>query len=131
MPTEVRPAAAILTGALLLAAFDCEQGEPMGPAGITGEWAAPAFATPQPNPASWPLGIEATVVDSTDGDTITVQTGDRTEPVRLIGIDTPETGRGGHTQPECGSQQAAEFLEGLFQTGDAVTVNTGAQRRDH
>ncbi len=127
----MRPAAAILAGALLLAAFGCNRGEPMGPAGITGEWAASAFATPQPKAASWPLGIEATALDVTDGDTITVRIGDRTESVRLIGIDTPETGRGGHTQPECGSQQATEFFDGLLQSGDAVTINTDAQRRDH
>lgn len=131
MPTELRTAAAVLAGTLLFAA-GCERGEPMGPPAVPGQWAAPAFATPstQSPKASWPIAVEAAVAEVVDGDTIRVRVGDQTESVRLIGIDTPETGAGKHAQPECGSAEATAFLQGLLEPGDAVEIRTDAQRRD-
>jgi micrococcal nuclease len=47
-----------------------------------------------------------------DGDTIKVRVGNRTETVRLIGIDTPETHRPG-TPVECGGRAATREMERL------------------
>ncbi|KQQ66939.1 thermonuclease family protein [Microbacterium sp. Leaf320] len=48
-----------------------------------------------------------------DGDTIDVATDDGTARVRLIGIDTPEIGRGGEAS-ECYADEARAFLDELL-----------------
>ena len=51
----------------------------------------PSAATSTPANPAWPSGaIEATLLSVTDGDTIRVSIDGRSEPVRLIGVDTPE-----------------------------------------
>lgn len=58
--------------------------------------------------------LEGTVVSVVDGDTIRVRIGSRIEPVRYIGVNTPELDhptRG----PEPGAREAAETNAGLVQ----------------
>lgn len=52
------------------------------------------------------------VVAVVDGDTIDVATDAGSVRVRLIGIDTPEIGRGGAVD-ECYAQEARDFLNDL------------------
>lgn len=63
------------------------------------------------------IGEKTTVARITDGDTIHVSS--RSEPVRLIGIDTPEIAGG---DAECGAAQAASYLESLIPPGTQVTL---------
>ena len=69
------------------------------------------------------LSTKAEVVSVTDGDTINVSLHGRTEPVRFIGIDTPEVGTA------CGVP-ATEHLGALI-AGHAVTLVAAPGREDH
>lgn len=60
-----------------------------------------------------PVAVTAEVVAVVDGDTIDVATDDGTARVRLIGIDTPEVGRGGEVS-ECYADEARTFLDQLL-----------------
>ncbi len=75
-------------------------------------------------------GTEAFVVRVVDGDTAEMELeGGRTEGVRFIGVDTPESVAPG--QPvECFGKRASRFTAGLIQ-GERVTLRYGAERRDH
>ncbi|MFM8593154.1 MAG: thermonuclease family protein, partial [Chloroflexota bacterium] len=78
-----------------------------------------------PVPALWtsriPANAEPAQLDFTiDGDTIAItdQQG-RQEHVRLVGIDTPETGKG--TRPlECYGNEASDFTRDLFANGGST-----------
>jgi endonuclease YncB( thermonuclease family) len=63
-------------------------------------------------PPSSPLSVTKVI----DGDTVEVSTGER---VRIIGIDTPESG-------QCGFNEAANAMRLLVQ-GKAVTLSSGAR----
>jgi micrococcal nuclease len=63
----------------------------------------------------------ARVVAVVDGDTVRVRVRSGTEPVRLIGIDTPETHRRG-TPVQCGGAQATARLRRLLHPGQAIVV---------
>jgi micrococcal nuclease len=78
-------------------------------------------------PALWTSTIpnqaeEVQLVSTIDGDTIVVRRQDgRTENVRLVGIDTPETGKG--TRPlECYGEEATEFTRILLTGAEGKTV---------
>ena len=58
------------------------------------------------------------VAGITDGDTIKVRRRNRTEDVRLIGIDTPEVYFG----VECGGEQASASMEGMLSVGNRVRL---------
>lgn len=85
--------------------------------------------------AGWWLGgraaatIQATVVDVVDGDTIVVALGDRrTETVRLLGIDTPETVH--PDKPvECYGPEASAYAHARLD-GRAVRLETDREERD-
>ncbi|MGI9622828.1 MAG: thermonuclease family protein [Acidimicrobiales bacterium] len=80
-----------------------------------------------PNGPSPPL---ARVVEVIDGDTIVVRSGSVEEPVRLIGIDTPEIAH--HGQPgECGGAEAAARLAQLIPPGAVVSLRRDVEARDH
>ena len=72
--------------------------------------------------------IHGTVVRAVDGDTIIVAAGDRTEDVRLIGMDTPET-----VDPRrpvgCYGPQASTYTKHLL-TGRRVTLEYDRVQRD-
>jgi len=66
-------------------------------------------------------GSGARVVRVVDGDTIRVSVEGREEPVRLLGIDTPETHKPG-TPIECGGPQASAHMEKLAPPGTKVVL---------
>lgn len=74
------------------------------------------------------LIVHGTVVRAVDGDTIIVADGDRTEDVRLIGMDTPET-----VDPQrpvgCYGPQASAYTKHLL-TGRRVTLEYDRVQRD-
>ena len=64
-----------------------------------------------------------------DGDTIVAQIGGRSEPVRLIGIDTPESVA--RNRPvECYGLEASQRLQELLPSGTAITVVRDVEIRD-
>ncbi len=73
--------------------------------------------------------IDATVVHVSDGDTITVQVGDRTERVRILGADTPET-----VDPrkpvQCYGPEASAHTKARLKPGTHVSLETDAEARD-
>lgn len=73
------------------------------------------------------------VVQVFDGDTIEVLVGDKKEKVRIIGVDTPETGGNG-TDIECYGAEATAFTRSLLE-GRRVSlasdpVNSSRDRYD-
>ena len=56
-----------------------------------------------------PTSGNAIAVEVIDGDTVVVEVGGRTERVRLIGVDTPET-RDPRRPAECFGAEASEFV---------------------
>jgi micrococcal nuclease len=72
---------------------------------------------------------EATVVEVLDGDTFKARVGGRTETIRLLFIDTPET-----NHPERGEQpfgrEAKRFMKELLPPGTKVTLEIGTEERD-
>ena len=71
----------------------------------------------------------ATVVRVIDGDTIVVSVGARTEKVRILGADTPET-----VDPrkpvQCYGPQASAYTHRRLAPGTHVTLETDAEPRD-
>jgi len=63
----------------------------------------------------------ARLVRVVDGDTVRVRTHGHEQPVRLIGIDTPETDRPGR-RVECGGPQATAHLKALLTPGQRVQL---------
>lgn len=88
--------------------------------------AAPALWTDRIPAAAEPVALRSTI----DGDTITVQTANgRRESVRLVGIDTPETGKGSRAL-ECYGLEASEFTAGLLAGIDTVWLEQDIEDRD-
>jgi micrococcal nuclease len=70
----------------------------------------------------------AVVLSVTDGDTIHVRVGDRTDTVRLLGIDTPETHH--PTKPvQCFGPEASAYTTARL-TGRTVTLEDDVEPRD-
>jgi len=71
----------------------------------------------------------ATVVHVSDGDTITVAVGGRTERVRILGADTPEV-----VDPrkpvQCYGPEASAHTKARLPPGTRVTLETDAETRD-
>jgi micrococcal nuclease len=72
---------------------------------------------------------QATVTRVVDGDTIVVDLGDRTEKVRLIGIDTPET-KDPRKPVQCYGKEASKRTEALLPEGTAVRLERDVELRD-
>jgi micrococcal nuclease len=70
----------------------------------------------------------ARVVRVVDGDTIQIERGGRTDRVRYIGIDTPESVKPG-TPVQCFAHEASRENEGLV-AGRTVQLVPGAEARD-
>jgi micrococcal nuclease len=64
-----------------------------------------------------------------DGDTLEVELGDETEPVRLIGIDTPESVATDRPN-ECYGEEASEQLAALIPEGTQVRLERDLEARD-
>jgi micrococcal nuclease len=73
-------------------------------------------------------GVRAYVVRAIDGDTIEARIGDRTEDVRLIGIDTPETVKP-DTPVQCFGPRASAFEHRTVE-GRWVRLVPGLEQRD-
>ncbi len=71
----------------------------------------------------------ATVLEVVDGDTVDVEIGGRTERVRLIGIDTPETEKP-NTPVECWGPEASAFTTSLLAVGAEVRIERDLVGRD-
>lgn len=72
----------------------------------------------------------ARVVDVVDGDTVVLRINKRTETVRLIGIDTPETVH--PTKPvECFGPEASAYLDSLLPQGTEVHISRDVEARDY
>jgi micrococcal nuclease len=71
----------------------------------------------------------ATVTEVVDGDTIDVEIGGRTERVRLIGIDTPETKKPDNPV-ECYGPEASAFTASLLPVGTEVLIERDIVGRD-
>lgn len=74
-------------------------------------------------------GGQATVVRVVDGDTLVVEVGGRHEPVRLIGIDTPETVHPDRPA-ECFGAEASARLAALLPPGATVRLTRDIEPRD-
>ncbi|HEY8525634.1 MAG TPA: thermonuclease family protein [Acidimicrobiales bacterium] len=72
---------------------------------------------------------QATVVRVVDGDTLVVELAGREVPVRLIGIDTPETVAPGRPV-ECYGAEASDHLRALAPAGTAVRLERDVEARD-
>jgi micrococcal nuclease len=78
--------------------------------------------------AARPAGT-ATVVRPVDGDTLVVDIGGREEPVRLIGIDTPESVA--EDRPvECFGPEAKDRTAELLPVGTVVRLERDVEARD-
>ena len=64
-----------------------------------------------------------------DGDTLVARIGDRSETVRLIGIDTPESVA--PTRPvQCFGKEATQYLGALLPEGSDITLLRDVEARD-
>jgi len=71
----------------------------------------------------------ATVKSVVDGDTIEIAIGGKTERVRLIGVDTPET-KHPTKGVECFGPEASAYTEQLLPKGTALRVERDVEARD-
>jgi len=71
----------------------------------------------------------ATVKRVVDGDTIEIAIGGKTERVRMIGVDTPET-KHPTKGVECYGPEASAYTEQLLPTGTALRVERDIEARD-
>jgi micrococcal nuclease len=78
---------------------------------------------PEPPPG------QATIVRVVDGDTLVVALAGREEPVRLIGIDTPET-VAPDRPVECFGAEASDRLGALAPSGTTVRLERDVEARD-
>lgn len=70
-----------------------------------------------------------TVVEVVDGDTLVIDFDGVAEPVRLIGVDTPET-RDPRRGPECYGAEATDYVRGLLPPGTRLELTRDAEPRD-
>jgi micrococcal nuclease len=88
-----------------------------------------ALLTGRKDDTSSARSLTARVVRVVDGDTIKVSlAGGRTERVRYIGVDTPESVKPG-TPVQCFAKRASHFNASLVE-GRAVRLRTDAEERD-
>jgi micrococcal nuclease len=72
---------------------------------------------------------DATIVRVVDGDTLKVRIGGRTDRVRLLGIDTPESVKP-NTPVECFAKEASAHTASLLPPGTAVRLVRDVEVRD-
>ncbi len=76
-----------------------------------------------------PDGANARIVEIIDGDTVDVSMSGRTERVRLIGVDTPETKKP-NTPIQCFGPEASKHISELLPVGTPVLVQRDIEARD-
>jgi len=74
-------------------------------------------------------GGVAVVDHVVDGDTVVVDLNGRTETLRLIGVDTPET-VDPDTPPECFGPEASDHTKSLLPPGTEVRLTRDVEARD-
>ncbi len=89
---------------------------------------AGAACGPAAGPAVAGPGL-ATVERVVDGDTVSVRLAGRTERVRLLGIDTPESVKAA-TPVECFAREASARLHSLLPPGVTVRLVRDVEERD-
>ena len=84
-------------------------------------------ATSAEDPSNWvPNAVVERVVD---GDTLVARIGNRSETVRLIGVDTPESVA--PTRPvQCFGKEASHFLTAALPAGTEITLVRDVEARD-
>lgn len=97
-------------------------------AAACGSGAHPASTSTTVNPIL-PAAPNATVVRDVDGDTIVVRIRGKTEHVRLIGIDTPETKKP-NTPVQCYGPEASEFTKKALPADASVVIVRDREARD-
>lgn len=80
----------------------------------------------RPSPSSAAEGVVQRVVD---GDTLVISVDDKTERVRLLNVDTPETKHPGKAV-ECLGPEATEFTKRWARPGMSVALSFDEERRD-
>jgi micrococcal nuclease len=80
------------------------------------------------DPRTGPASAMARVIRVVDGDTIEARIGERSDDVRLIGVDTPETVKP-DTPVQCFGERASHFTKRHL-TGRRVRLVFGVERRD-
>jgi micrococcal nuclease len=90
-----------------------------------------AAVTQPTTTASAPAGLAANAIidDVIDGDTVDVIIDGRTERIRLIGIDTPETKKR-NSPIECFGPEASAYTELLLPVGTPVYIERDIVNRD-
>lgn len=81
------------------------------------------------DPRDTESGNSPEVVKVVDGDTIEVRAGGRTEKVRLLGIDTPET-KDPRKPVQCFGAEASRHTAELLPVGTAVRLERDVEERD-
>jgi micrococcal nuclease len=82
----------------------------------------------EPERASAPRAVAATVTRVVDGDTLEARIGGEVEDVRLIGVDTPETVAPGEPV-QCFGPRASQYIHRTLE-GRRVRLVFGVERRD-
>lgn len=97
------------------------------PGGETSVLPVPGARDPPAGASSWvPNAVVERVVD---GDTIIARIGERSETVRLIGLDAPESVA--PTRPvQCYGKEASGFLEAVLPAGTEITLLRDVEARD-
>lgn len=91
-------------------------------AGCGGDDGADAKPT-TPTFAKVPPGVAAKTVKAIDGDTLVVEINGKTETVRLLGIDAPESSKKKTGSKECGGTLARGAMRQLVKRSPEVTVS--------
>ena len=91
--------------------------------------ASSGCSSPRAAPAAPATRSSAVMVRDVDGDTIIIRLGGRTEDVRLLGIDTPET-KDPRKPVQCYGHEASAHTSTLLPPGTALLVARDAEPRD-
>jgi len=76
-----------------------------------------------------PYAAEPTVISVIDGDTVVVRIGRERVPVRLLGIDTPET-KDPRKPVQCFGREASEYTAALLPRGTIVRLEHDVESHD-
>ena len=98
-------------------------------AGRGGPAAAPGTRAPPGGPTAAAVETNAVIDHVVDGDTVDVRIDGRTERVRLIGINTPET-KDPRRPVECYGPEASALTSLLLPAGTGVRLERDVEARD-
>lgn len=96
---------------------------------VAGGCAQRGAPAPAAAPADGQPGVVASVVRVVDGDTIRARVGARTERVRFLGIDTPESVRP-NTPVQCFALEASARTKALLAAHTAIRLVGDVEQRD-